>query len=389
MTSDQVRVLELTDASGLYAGRLFAWLGAQVIRVEPPGGDPLRGLPPFADDRPGACRSLAFAATQAGKKSITVDLDTAPGRRTLRQLTSRVDVVLYSGTAAGFDELGLEKAQRPSSRCVVTALTPFGLTGPMRSWAGADIVAWASSGLLSTIGDPDRPPVAPGGSLAYVIGGQVAVMSSLAALRVRRRVGIGQLVDVSLQEAVAGIGGECAPSVFLDDLIMRRRSGNRRRTGAPFGLFEAADGYVAVLALMADHWIALREWIFEVTGNDAVLDPMFEGGAQSRAGDLWDVVNLFTEDLTRRLPRAFLFAEGQRRGIPITPVNDAAAAADDPQLAARGYWAELDVDGDRIRAPGPPFRGPSIGARPKGHVPGPGEHTDEILGALVGAPADA
>jgi benzylsuccinate CoA-transferase BbsE subunit len=385
--ADAVRVLELTDATGLYAGRLLAWCGAEVIRVEPPGGDPLRRMPPFVDDRPGECRSLVFGVTQSGKKSVVLDAGTPAGRTTLLDLAARVDLVLFSGSAAHFDEVGLAAALAAPGGPVVTAVTPFGLTGPLRHWVGSDLVAWASSGLLSTIGDPDRPPVVPGGSLSYAIAGQVAVVASLAALRARRRQGVGQLVDVSLQEAVAGIGGECAPSVFLDDLILRRRSGNRRRTGAPFGLFEAADGYVAVLALMAEHWLALRQWIFEVTGNDAVLSPIFEGGAQSRAGDLWDVVNLFTEDLTKRLPKATLFAEGQRRGIPITPVNDAAAAAEDPQLEARGYWDVADLDGRQVRVPGPPFRGPSLGPGPGGgeRVPRPGEHTEEVLGTLLDA----
>lgn len=387
MTDAPLRVLDLTDASGHYAGRLLTWLGAEVIRLEPPGGDPLRRVAPFAGDREGDCRSLSFAASNAGKKSVTIDLEAPEGRRTLVELCGGVELVVFSGSARRFDELQLAAVPAVAGP-VVTALTPFGLTGPLRDWVGADLVAWAASGLLSTIGDPDRPPVVPGGSLAYVFGGQVAVAASLAAIRVRRQQGVSQLVDVSLQEAVGAIGGECAPSVFLDDLIRRRRSGNRRRTGAPFGLFEAADGYVAVLALMPDHWLALRQWIFEVTGNDAVLDPMFEGGAQSRAGDLWDVVNLFTEDLTRRLPRATLFAEGQRRGIPVTPVNEAAATAEDPQLYQRHYWVELDLDGSPVRAPGRPFSGTSLGRAGGTKVPRPGEHTDEVL-ATLSNPAQA
>jgi benzylsuccinate CoA-transferase BbsE subunit len=377
-------VLDLTDESGAHATRLLVQLGADVVRVEPIGGDALRGREPFLGDEPGTDRSLWFAYMNAGKRSVTLNLEIEGGAALLARLADEVDVVLYSGPTHRYDELklaGLVTGRRP---LVVTALTPFGLTGPMRSWCANDLIAWAMSGLLFTIGDPDRAPVAPVGELAYVLGSQSAVMGTLAAVRALRRDQIGQLVDVSLQEAVASASGECAPTMFLDDLIPRVRSGGRRWTCAPFGLFPTRDGYASVLALMPGHWLAMREWIHEATGNDAVLDPTFEGGAQSRAGDAWDVVNVFTEDLTRLYTRQELFHEGQRRGIPVAPVNDAASVAEDPQLTARGFWVDVEVDGTPVRAPGPPFRYVDEGASvpPSRRAPRAGEHNVEVYGAV-------
>ena len=384
-----MRVVDLTDLTGAHGTRLLAQMGAEVICVEPPSGNPQRTMPPFLEGREGPDRSLLFAYMNARKKSVVIDVDDPAGRDELIALARTAELVIFSGAASRFDELGLAELQEQGDGPVVTALTPFGLTGPMREWRSNDLVAWASGGLLCTIGDADRAPLlpVPGSLMGCLIGGQQVLMASLAATRARRRSGVAQIVDLSLQETIASMGGEVAPSVFLDDLIRRSRSGNRRRTGAPFGLYETSDGYASVLALMPAHWEALREWIFEETGNDSVFDPLFEGGAQSRSGDLWDVVNLFTEDLTVLHTSQEMFTMGQARGIPVTPTNDARAVVNDPQLAEREFWIGLEVDGTVVTAPGLPFRPASWEHEPKDNrpvrAPFLGEHTKAVMGGLA------
>lgn len=389
MTSalDSMRVIDLTDTTGVHGTRILAHLGAEVIRVEPADGDAQRAMPPFLADTAGPDRSLLFAYMNAAKKSVIIDTATPVGRSELLSLAMSAELVVFSGSARLFDEL--ELGDLGMAGPVVTALTPFGLTGPMRDWRSNDLVAWASSGLLVTIGDPDRAPLVPvpGNLMGCLVGGQQVLMASLAAIRTRRRSGISQVVDLSLQEAVASMGGEVAPSVFLDDLIRRARSGNRRRTGAPFGLYKTSDGYASVLALMPRHWKAMRQWIFDETGNEAVFDETLEGGAQSRSGDAWDVVNLFTEDLSIKHTAQEMFLMGQYRGIPITPCNDASAVVADPQLEERGFWMDLEVDGTIVKAPGLPFRPARWqgNERDDGPVRAPylGEHTDEVLGQIA------
>lgn len=376
-----VRVVDLSDISGVYGTKVLSDLGADVVRVEPPGGDPMRDVPPFLGGKPGSDRSLVFTYMNIGKRSVALDLDDPAGRASLDRLAACADLVYYSGATQDLDALELPALRQRHPRLVLTTVTPFGLTGPFRSWAGSDLVAWAMGGLASTVGDPDRPPLAPAATaqLAYILGGQFAALSSLAALRTARRSGTGQVVDVSLQECVTAIGGDCGlVTGFLEDLMPRRRAGNRRKTTAPFGHYPTKDGAAAIVTAVPSHWDAFAQWVFERTGNNAVLDPAFKGGPQARAGDMADVINVFAEDFTRSLTRQELFEEGQRRGIPITPVNDAQAVVDDPQLAERQFWTELDIDGEAIRSPGAPYRFSATPWR-GGPVPSPGEHSDKIL----------
>lgn len=383
-TLGRFRILDLTDNLGLYGTRLLVDIGAEVIRVEPRSGDPLRERPPFATDPEGERSSLYFAYYNAGKKSVALDIDGGDqDRDRFLDLAQTADAIVFSGQAHQFDLFPFTELLAREQPPVIAALTPYGLSGPRRNWLGNDLTAWASGGLGYLIGDPDRAPVAPAGELAAVLGSQFLVFATLAALRHRCATGQGQLVDVSLQEAIVAASGECGLSVYLDDLIPRRRTGNRRRTSAPFGLFPTSGGYGSVLAIMPEHWRAMRQWIRDETNNDAVLDPIFEGGPQSRAGDLWDVVNLFTEDLTGKYTKQDLFEEGQRRGIPCAPVNDSQSVVADPQLAERGFWEQISVAGRSIQAPGVAFR-LSRGVQPeRGRVvPALNEHAAELLAPL-------
>lgn len=354
-----LKVVDLADSSGVYGSKALSDLGADVTRVEPPAGDPLRARGPFLGELEGPDRSLYFSFMNTSKSSVVIDHATPEGRDALHRLALGSDIVYFSGEAADYDALGLAQLRETTSSLVVVSVTPFGLTGPRRSWRGSDLTAWAAGGLALICGDPDRAPLAPApaAELAYVAAGQLAALAAVAAARQAKRTGVGQEVDVSVQESVLAMSGESGIITgFLDDLIPRRRCGSRRSTTAPFGHYPAADGFAAVMAPMPSHWEALSAWIHEVTGNDSVLDPALKGGPQARAGDMADVVAVFTEEFSAKLTRQELFTEGQRRGIPITPVNDAASVLADPYLEESGFWAELEVDGDKVRSPGAPYR---------------------------------
>lgn len=380
---DGLRVLDLTDGSGVYGTKLLADLGADVIRIEPPGGDPLRGHGPFLGGAPHPERSLYWAYMNTSKRSITLDLDTDDGYSVFERLVETAQVVAFGGTALRFRELGLDLLAESHPGLIVSAVTPFGLTGPFQDWIGTDATAWGAGGITFTIGWPGRPPLtpAPTAQLAYIYSGYLAAFSTLAAVRTQRRHQHGQVVDVSVQQAVLVASAETGVSAFLDDSQLRPRVGNRRPAGSPFGHYDTKDGVAAVLALPPAHWDSLATWVYEKTGLEGVLDESLKGTTFARTGDAKDVTDFFVEELAKLYTKQELFEEGQRRGITITPVNDPASASADPQLAHRGFWHDIVVDGTPVKAPGAPARYRTVRWEPKA-APRIGEHTAAVLAEI-------
>lgn len=337
-----------------------------MIRPEPETGDPLRSRPPILGGRPGPERSLWWAYWNAGKKSVIADLAREPAL--LDRLAAGAQLLCFSGPAQGYEALSLGGLMRRLPELVVSCVTPFGLSGPFRDWRGGDLVGWAAGAAASLVGDADRAPVVPQGELGLIAAGRFALMGVLAGLRAARRDGEGQLVDVSVQEALAFLTSETGLPTFLDDLIPRTRTGSHRVSGGPFGHFPTADGFVHIGAAQPAHWDALARWIHEETGEEAALDDSLRGNLSARF-HTHDLVDYLTAELTRRHTKQELFIEGQRRGITLAPVNDLAGVAADPHLAATGFWADLEVDGTPVRAP----------AGFRGRAPRLGEHTEEVL----------
>ncbi|MGE0727972.1 MAG: CaiB/BaiF CoA transferase family protein [Acidimicrobiia bacterium] len=343
--------LRVVDEGGLctaYATRLWAALGAEVVVLEPPGGHPYRQLPPFAPGTGAPEGSLWWAAFGQNKRSVVA----APHSELAAELRRRADVVLVEPDP---DERDAVAARRPDN--VVVAVTPFGLRGPRATWRGSDLVSWAASGLSYVTGFPDRPPVALAKlNFAAHVTAMNAVGAAMVALRARRQGAGGQLIDVSMQQANAMLSPEAGVPLVLDDGVHRARAGNRRTVSRPFGLYPCADGFVSIIIVQPAHWNNLAAWIAEATGMDAVLEPAFvDLAARWEASDF---IDSSTEMLTEPLTKHELFTEGQRRNIPITPVNTVADLAADPHLEQAGFWRDGDhpVVGAH-RHPGAPFTG--------------------------------
>jgi crotonobetainyl-CoA:carnitine CoA-transferase CaiB-like acyl-CoA transferase len=207
-----------------------------------------------------------------------------------------------------------------------------------------------------------------------------AATAALVALRARRRGGSGQLVDISMAESCQWVAAETASPVFLDDLVHRTRPGNRRPLTSPFGLYPCADGFVSFLVLQPAHWKAMAAWMHEVTGNEAVLDPVFED-IRVRY-EAMEAIGEWTEDLTRQFTKLEIFLEGQRRGIPVTPVNTVADLRADPHLEATSFWHEEEHPAlGTLSRPREPFRTVPDQWR-DARAPLLGEHTAEVLGTV-------
>ena len=340
-----VRVVEASGLTGAYATRMWAALGAEVIVAEPPAGHPLRHLAPFAADAERT--SLWWAYFGQGKTSVIVE----PGSPQYQDLLASADVVITDVDPS----VSPPTLARPDQ--IIVAISPFGLTGPRRGWKGSELIGWASSGLAYTFGFPDRPPLAP--ALPAQIGAHIAslyaVSGAMLALRSRRQTGLGQVIDLSLQECCLSLAPESGVALFLDDRVHRSRPGNRRAVTRPWGLYPCADGFVSFLVLQPNHWKAMAAWIAEATEVDAILDPAF---ADMRVRwEVSDFIDELTEQLTRPRTKLELFIEGQRRGIPTTPVNTIADLRADPHLASARFWRADDHPTlGSMPSPGAPFR---------------------------------
>jgi crotonobetainyl-CoA:carnitine CoA-transferase CaiB-like acyl-CoA transferase len=379
-----VHVVDLSGLAGSYGTRLLAAVGADVVKVEPPRGSRLRRLAPFVDGAPEPESSLWWAYLAMGTRSVVLDVGEEGGRDTLMRLLASADVVIEDRPPGLMEEegIGYDVVADANPDVVWVSITPFGLRGPKRHWATSNLVAWAASGVLYTVGFPDQPPVVPGGpaQLAMHAAAVNAAIATMLGLRARRLHGHGQLVDLSIQEAALVLSPETGVPVFLDDRVHRTRTGNRRTLSRPFGLYPCSDGYISILVLMPRHWDSMAAWIAEVTGNDAVTDPVWHD-VVLRA-ETAELIDSWTEELTTSMTRLEFFREAQARGIPVTPVNTIEALRTDPHLEAVGFWQETDLPADgSIAIPGAPFRTNADWWR-TARAPRLGEHTDEVLAAL-------
>ena len=354
-----LRVLELVDETGWYCGKLLADLGAEVLKVEPPGGDATRALPPLRRGaRDPELASAAFVAMNTNKGSVVCDLATTVGRERMAALAADADAIIETLPPGTLDALGLgyDQLRTANPRLVFTSITSFGQSGPYRDFAGGDLVASALGGALHVTGDADDPPVRLAGRQAGITASLSAAAATLIALRHAARTGRGQRVDVSLLEAVVSATHICGIGKWRDDGIVPRRNGTGLFASVPSGTYPCRDGLVYLMVNRPRHWQALAAWIAEVTGSDTVRDPLFEGPS-SRRIPYRDLVDTYVTELTSRFTVAEVYHEGQRRHLAFTPVRTAPEVVADPHLAARGFFADVpQADGTTAHMAGAPYR---------------------------------
>ncbi len=245
---DQYRVLDLTDEKGLFCGKLLADLGADVIQVEPPAGNPARTLPPFLGDEPGVDRSLYWLAYGAGKRSITLGLRMDAGRALFRRLCGTADFVVESFPADYLATLGLgyETLREANPRLIMASITPFGQTGPYQDYKGSDLIASAMGGMVYCTGDPDRAPLRISVDQAYCQSGLHAAIGMLIALNERAASGQGQHVDVSMQASMTRTLHTQLPYWEYSRHVVQRAGPFRFRGGAATReVWPCQDGFVA------------------------------------------------------------------------------------------------------------------------------------------------
>jgi benzylsuccinate CoA-transferase BbsE subunit len=251
-----VRVLELADEKGQFCGKLLADLGADVVKIEPLGGEPSRHVGPFLDDIPHPERSLSFWYYNTSKRGITLNLGTSDGRRLFGLLAASSDIILETFRPGFLASLGLdyESLRNQNARLIMCALTPFGQTGPWRDYLSSDLLHMAAGGEMASSGYdeadvPNAPPIAPGGGNAWHMGCHFAYMAIMAALVYRSVAGQGQYIDASIHEACAlTTEAAIANYVYRGEVLRRQTGRHHARTPTPRTQFRAKDGtYVCAL----------------------------------------------------------------------------------------------------------------------------------------------
>jgi benzylsuccinate CoA-transferase BbsE subunit len=395
------RLLDLADEKGALCGKMFADLGAEVIKVEPPGGCSTRRIPPYLEDKADADHCLYSIAYHAGKKSVTANLATADGRTLVADLAAHCDFLVESHPLGYLDSIGLgyDLLAKRNTRLIYASITPFGDTGPGKDYNWADIITWAAGGMMYLMGEEGKPPLQMSLPQAGLHAGAEASVAMMLAHYPRQLDGLGQRIVVNMQA--------CIVWTLMNEQAMPLLHGNHlSRTGIFVGsadarrkmVYQCKDGDISILiaggttfgnstkALIewmhekgfGSDWMHTKDWISWVPG---VFMKMTDQDYKE-IEDLESTIQRFLLTMTKRE----IYAQGLKRRIFLAPVANVADVAADEQLKARDFWIGVPHDtlGRTLTFPGPFVK---MSATPIGsttRAPRVGEHSDEVYRGLLG-----
>jgi len=375
-----LRVIDLTTWRGHLCGRLLAGMGADVIKIEPPTGDEGRTIGPFVDGAPNRDRSLFFWFYNLNKRSLTLNLKHPRGVELLLQLAKSADIVIESFRPGQMDELGLGwgRLHELNPALIMLSLAPFGQTGPYSGYEADDTVLAALSGMLYVNGFPGRQPVRPMGLQAYHSSAYYGAIGAMCALFARDRDGIGQAIDLSMQEAAASALEHVGGSYFGAGIIEPRRG--TLHWSRYFRVGKCRDGYIMHCTL--GDWTSLVEWVASDGKAQDLVNPAWEDALYraEHAEHLFDVL----DEWVKEYRRDELLERAQTLRLPYATVRPPEALFEDDQLAARGFFVEVEHPelGRSFRYPGAPYLFNGTPWRLYRRPPLTGEHTAEILGEI-------
>ncbi len=380
-----LRVIELGDIPASYATRQLADLGADVIKVEPPGGDPNRLLPPFAGNVEHPERSLAFINANTNKRSIMLDLERESDRQIFAKLLASANL-LIEATPLGY----LEKFTftddsfiKNYPQLAIVSITPFGRTGPYRNYKGSDAIANATGGFLFGQGDNAKGQCTAPSHLAYQVAGSMAALLGLAALRHVRTTGAGQRVDMSLQEALT-FTNSGSVARYARENRLERRPGGKAYGGAGTNIYRCKDGrYVHFTTNMPHMW---KEFAQNWLTSKALAGPEWEN-PRYRDQHADEVAHGFAEFIGSFNADDFA-NQAQARHLAAAPLNTIGQFVNCKQNVDRRWMQEIDhpVIG-KYRAPGAPMRLSLTPMRVRRPAPLLDQHRKEIITELEKLPA--
>jgi len=389
------RILDLTDERGHLCGRILGDMGADVIKIEPPGGDPSRHNGPYYHDEIHPEKSLYWFCANANKRGITLNLRTVDGCKILKHLTKRADLIIESFSPGFMEKLGLSYASIAEVKpdIILTSITPFGQNGPYALYEVTDIVAAAMGGMASTFGDEDRPPVRITAPQTYFLGSQHAAAGSLCALYHRELTGEGQQVDTSIQEAVIFTLTYYLQRWEHSKVNHMRSSTSFRRPRPPpqsplktRQIYSCRDGEIALTftggnraAIKSSY--ALVAWANEEGHAPQIRDYNWEAWdsasiSQSEQNFMESEISPFLLTKTK----AALFENAIKRRLLLAPVSTVADLPQNPQLFFRNFWVNVFHPelNDTLTYPGPSVKVDQCPQQIHRRAPMIGEHNQEI-----------
>ena len=387
------RILDLTTERGLLCGQILGDLGADVIKVEPPGGSPARRLGPFYHDQPHPDRSLLWWAYNRNKRSITLDITTSEGKDLLCRLAANAHFLIESDNPGAMAQLGLgyNDLAELNPGLIYLSISAFGQDGPKASYTDSDLVIMAASGPLILTGDSDRAPLRLSVPQAYLHACAEGAAAALLANHERHHSDRGQHIDVSAQQAVALATQAYILSAPYGEVEIQRMAGGIKV--GPINirlLWPAKDGYVAITYLFGTafgHFTKrLMDWIHEEGMCDDethAMDWVRFGGELFAGGEAiakFERLKQIVEDFTTTKTKAELLQGALERTLLIAPISTIDEVVDSPQLAERLYWQELEHPEleQKFKYPGPFVKFSETPITYRRRPPLVGEHNREI-----------
>ncbi|MGE3075691.1 MAG: CaiB/BaiF CoA transferase family protein [Dehalococcoidia bacterium] len=381
---DNVRILDLTQhIAGPYATRLFADFGADVIKIEKPGGDITRTMGPFKGETPHPERSGLYFYLNCNKRSVVLDLKTPAGRDALAALAKTADIVVESFAPGTLERLGIGyewlRALKPELPLV--SISNFGQDGPYRDYRLTDLTLYAFAGEMYSMGETDREPVKMAGTAALFESGAAAAVGIMGALFASKRHGLGQHVDISLAEThFGGVDRRHATAVgfqFSGRKTMRVAS---HGGGMPQGIYPCADGYVDFTnaGLRPDRIAEMLEHA------DWLNDPRFNDPVQRMNPAIIEEWNGHFIGWCIERTKREIWAEARRAKVMCGPMFTMEDLFTDEAFRDRGFWSKADhSELGEVTIPGRPLMMQHGGWELRRAAPLLGQHTDEVLAEVV------
>jgi len=349
-----IRILDLADEKASFCSKLLADLGAYVIKVEKPGGDPSRKIGPFLENLTHPGKSLFFYYNNTNKLGITLNIENSAGQKIFLRLLKRADVVVETFPPGYLEELGLgfEVLSEINQRLILVSVTGFGQNGPRSKYKSCDLVASAFGGQMFVSGSSSTPPLKPFGEQSYYTASLFAATGILLALRKRVHTGRGEHIDISLQESLASTLDHVMVRYFYEQIIPKRQGSLYWNDS--FCILPCKDGHILMTPFQ--QWETLVEWLDSEGLAEDLKDEKFKE-EEYRLRNFNHIIEVL-EQWTKTHTTNELFELGQIMHFPWAPVNSLKEILDNPQLKERRFFVDVDhPEMDRsFKYPGMPYQ---------------------------------